>query len=132
MPDIDAVTITVPSDPGFLHILRQLTGGVAAKHQLTIDDIDDLKLAVDEAASSMLTRLPAATAITLTLTADGSAVSATVSSDAPADGWPAPSLLESLSWKVIAGLVGEATAERDADGRPAIVLRKYTLAATDR
>ena len=132
MPDIDTVSVTVPSDPGFLHILRQLTGGVAAKHQLTIDDIDDLKLAVDEAASSMLTRLPSSSAITLTLGADGSTVRAIISSDGVADDWPIPGLLESLSWKVIAGLVGDATAERDANGRPAIVLRKYMLAATGR
>ncbi|MGZ5212396.1 MAG: anti-sigma regulatory factor [Actinomycetota bacterium] len=128
----DTVTVTVPPDPGFLHILRQLTGGVAARIRLTIDDIEDLKLAVDEAASSMLTRLPASSEITLALDTDDATLRATVSSDAPTEGWPIPGLLDSLSWKVITGLVGEASAERDESGRPSIVLLKRTLTATER
>lgn len=128
----DTITVTVPPDPEFLHILRQLTGGVAARLRLTIDDIDDLKLAVDEAASSMLTRLPDSSELTLALNADDAELRATVSSDAPADVWPTQGLLDSLSWKVIAGLVGEASAERDGSGRPSIVLLKRTFTATER
>jgi serine/threonine-protein kinase RsbW len=128
----DTVTVTVPPDPEFLHILRQLTGGVAARLPLTIDDIDDIKLAVDEAASSMLTHLPASSRITVTLDADDDTLRATVSSDAPTEAWPIQDLLLSLSWKVITGLVGDASAERDANGRPAIVLRKPTLSAAER
>jgi serine/threonine-protein kinase RsbW len=128
----DTVTVTVPPDPEFLHILRQLTGGVAARLQLTIDDIEDLKLAVDEAASAMLIRLPASSEITLALDMDDATLRAAVSSDASTEEWPIQSLLTSLSWKVITGLVGEATAERDDSGRPSIVLLKHTLAATER
>jgi serine/threonine-protein kinase RsbW len=128
----DTVTVTVPSDPEFLHVLRQLTGGVAARLPLTIDDIDDLKLAVDEAASSMLTRLPSSTEIALTLNADVDTLRATISSDGVTEPWPIPGLLDSLSWKVITGLVGDAKAERDENGRPSIVLLKRTLAATER
>lgn len=128
----DTVTVTVPSDPEFLHILRQLAGGIAAKLRLTIDDIDDLKLAVDEAASSILTRLPSTSEITLALDTDDATLRATVSSDAPTEVWPIPGLLDSLSWKVITGLVGDASAERDDSGRPSIVLLKRTLAATER
>jgi serine/threonine-protein kinase RsbW len=128
----DTVTVTVPSDPEFLHVLRQLTGGVAARLALTIDDIDDLKLAVDEAASSMLTLLPSSTEIALALNTDVDTLRATVSSDAASEAWPIPGLFDSLSWKVITGLVGDARAERDESGRPSIVLRKRTLAATER
>lgn len=128
----DTVTVTVPPDPAFLHILRQLTGGVAARLRLTIDDVDDLKLAVDEAASSMLTRLPASSEITLALDTDDATLRATVWSDAPTDVWPTQGLLDSLSWKVISGLVGQATAELDGSGRPSIVLVKRTFIATER
>ncbi len=128
----DTITVTVPPDPEFLHILRQLTGGVAAKLRLTIDDVDDLKLAVDEAASSMLTHLPSSSEITLALDMDDASLRATVSSDAPTEMWPIPGLLDSLSWKVITGLVGEASAGRDESGHPSIVLLKRTLTATDR
>jgi serine/threonine-protein kinase RsbW len=128
----DTITVTVPPDPEFLHILRQLTGGVASRLRLTIDDIDDIKLAVDEAASSMLMHLPASSEITVTLDADEDTLRATVSSDAPTEEWPIKDLLGSLSWKVIRGLVGDASAERDERGRPSIVLRKRTLTATER
>jgi serine/threonine-protein kinase RsbW len=128
----DTVIVTIPPDSGFLHILRQLTGGVAARLRLTIDDIEDLKLAVDEAASAMITFLPDASEIALAIDTDDAALRATVSSDAATDTWPIQGLLDSLSWKVIAGLVGEARAERDEGGRPSIVLLKPTLAATDR
>lgn len=132
MPDTMTISVTVPPDPEFLHILRQVTGGVAARVRLTIDDIDDLKLAVDEAASSMLTRLPASSEITLALDTNDTSLRATVSSDAPTEVWPTPDLLESLSWKVISGLVGEASAEHDGTGRPAIVLLKRTFSTTER
>ncbi len=128
----DTVTVTVPSDPGFLHILRGMAGGVAARLPLTIDDIDDLKLAVDEAASSLVTRLPSSTEIALALITNDGTLRATVSSDAPAEVWPTDGLLDSLSWKVITGLVGDARAERDERGRASIVLLQRTLAATER
>jgi serine/threonine-protein kinase RsbW len=129
---LKTVSVTIPPDPALLHVLRQLTVGVAARLPLTIDDVDDLKLAVDEAASAMLTRLPGSSAIILTLDSDDAAIRATVSSDARIEEWPTTTLLDSLSWKVVSGLVDEAIANRDASGRPSIVLVKRTLPATHR
>lgn len=123
----NTVTVTVPPDPALLHVLRQLTVGVAAGLRLTIDDVDDLKLAVDEAASVVLTRSPGSTAIVLTLETDDATMRATVSSDADVAEWPSSDLLASLSWKVITGLVDRAVVERDQRDRPSIVLIKHTL-----
>jgi serine/threonine-protein kinase RsbW len=128
----DTVIVTIPPDPALLHVLRQLTVGVAARLRLTIDDVDDLKLAVDEAASAILTRLPGSSAVVLALDADEATMRATLSSEVQTEEWPNGALLESLSWKVITGLVDDAIAERDASGRPSIVLVKRTLPATDR
>ena len=77
----NTVIVTIPPDPALLHVLRQLTVGVAARLRLTIDDVDDIKLAVDEAASALLTRLPGSSAILLTLDADGGTMRASVSSE---------------------------------------------------
>jgi serine/threonine-protein kinase RsbW len=126
------VTVTIPPDPALLHVLRQLTMGVAARLRLTIDDVDDLKLAVDEAASALLVRLPGSSAIVLTLDTSDAAMRATVASDVHVEEWPPPVLLESLSWKVVTGLVDEVIASRDAGDRPSIVLVKHTLPATRR
>lgn len=132
MPNTNTVIVTIPPDPALLHVLRQLTVGVAARLRLTIDDVDDIKLAVDEAASAMLTRLPGSSAILLALDTDDGTMRATVSSEVQTDEWPTPLLLESLPWKIITGLVDAATAERDGSGRPAIVLAKHALPASDR
>ena len=128
----NTVTVTIPPDPALLHVLRQLTVGVAARLRLTIDDVDDIKLAVDEAASAMLTRLPGSSAILLAVDTDDGSLRATVSSEVQTGEWPTPSLLGSLPWKVIAGLVDTATAERDGSGRPSIVLIKHALSDADR
>jgi serine/threonine-protein kinase RsbW len=128
----NTVTVTIPPDPALLHVLRQLTVGVAARLRLTIDDVDDIKLAVDEAASTMLTRLPGSSAILLALDTDDGTMRATVSSEVQTDEWPTVFLLESLSWKIITGLVDAATAELDGGGRPSIVLVKHALPSSDR
>lgn len=128
----DTVIVTIPPDAALLHVLRQLTVGVAARLRLTIDDVDDLKLAVDEAASAILTRLPGSSAVVLALDANEGTMRATLSSEVQTEEWPSAALLESLSWKLITGLVDDAIAERDASGRPSIVLVKRTLPAIDR
>jgi serine/threonine-protein kinase RsbW len=129
----ETVTVTIPPDPALLHVLRQMTVGVAARLRLTIDDVDDIKLAVDEAASALLMRLPGSSAIVLALDVDDDdTMRATVSSEVHATEWPTRPLLESLPWKVVTGLVDSATASRDAGGRPSIVLIKHAFPASDR
>jgi len=51
----DAVRITVPARAEFLHVVRTVVGSVAARNDLTIDAIEDLRIAVDEACAQLLT-----------------------------------------------------------------------------
>jgi serine/threonine-protein kinase RsbW len=57
-PDSDAVTeavtVSVPADVSFVSTLRLTTASLAARCGLTVDDIEDLRLAVDEACSLLL------------------------------------------------------------------------------
>src|SRR3972149_464992 len=50
----DAVHVAIPARAEFLHVLRSVTGAVAGHLLLTLDDIDDLRLAVDEACERLL------------------------------------------------------------------------------
>src|SRR4051794_11817763 len=50
----EAVTVSVPADVSFVSTLRLATASLAARCGLTIDDIEDLRLAVDEACSLLL------------------------------------------------------------------------------
>ena len=44
----DTVDLRVPADPAYLAVLRTATAGLAARLDLTLDEIEDLRIAVDE------------------------------------------------------------------------------------
>src|SRR4029079_7676474 len=48
------VRLRMPADGAFVSALRTLTAGLAARCDLTIDQIEDLRIAVDEACSLLL------------------------------------------------------------------------------
>ncbi|MDT4892397.1 MAG: serine/threonine-protein kinase RsbW [Pseudonocardiales bacterium] len=53
-PDGDIVSVQVPADVVYVSTLRLTAAGLAARCELTIDDIEDLRLAVDEACALLL------------------------------------------------------------------------------
>src|SRR5262245_10117183 len=55
----DVVELTVPAQIPYLAVVRTATAGLAARLGFTLDEIEDLRIAVDEACS-MLLSLPAA------------------------------------------------------------------------
>lgn len=48
------VVLTVPADAAYVSTVRLTAASVAARSDLTIDEVDDLRLAVDEACSILL------------------------------------------------------------------------------
>lgn len=52
--DGDVVQVQVPADVAYVSTLRLTAAGLAARCELTIDDIEDLRLAVDEACALLL------------------------------------------------------------------------------
>ncbi len=42
------VTIKIPASPAYLHVVRMTAAGLASRLGFTIDEIEDLKIAVDE------------------------------------------------------------------------------------
>lgn len=53
-PNGDVVEVRVPADVVYVSILRLTAAGLGARCELTIDDIEDLRLAVDEACALLL------------------------------------------------------------------------------
>lgn len=45
---METISIKIPASPQFLGVLRLVAAGLAARLKFTIDDIEDLKIAVDE------------------------------------------------------------------------------------
>ncbi|MDQ4142480.1 MAG: hypothetical protein M3198_01860 [Actinomycetota bacterium] len=45
---METVSIKIPASPQFLGVLRLVAAGLAARLKFTLEDIEDLKIAVDE------------------------------------------------------------------------------------
>lgn len=48
------IEITLPAEPGMLLIIRLITAGVTARAGLTMDAVEDVKMAVEEACNCLL------------------------------------------------------------------------------
>lgn len=52
--DADTIKLVLPGRSEYLQVARLTTGGVAARTSLTVDDIEDLKVAVGEACTNVI------------------------------------------------------------------------------
>ncbi|WP_380169107.1 hypothetical protein [Jannaschia sp. R86511] len=53
-PAPDVVEIELPADPAYLGVVRTACAGLGARLDLTLDEIEDLRIAVDEACTLVL------------------------------------------------------------------------------
>ena len=93
-------------------VARSVAASVAAGHAISYDEVDDLRIAVGEAASLLL-RLPEpATRLTIRIAREPHAILVTLLTDAAVEVWPGGDRdLDGLSWMIITRLVDEAVAE---------------------
>lgn len=115
--DDDIVMLTVPADGGYLGVLRTATAGLAARLHFALDEIEDLRIAVDEACAMLLaiaTR-DAELECRFSVTDDALTVEVTVPTTSGAR-LPAES---SFAWKVLTALTTSANAT--ANGRQATI-----------
>lgn len=123
----DVVLLTVPADGGYLGVLRTATAGLAARLHFALDEIEDLRIAVDEACAMLLAVAThdAELQCHFTVTEDALAVEVTVPT-VPDARLPGES---SFAWKVLTALTTAAAAKAD-DRRATITL--LTRRATSR
>jgi serine/threonine-protein kinase RsbW len=48
---METVAVKIPASPQYVHVIRIMAAGLGSRLGFTIDDIDDLKIAVDEVAA---------------------------------------------------------------------------------
>jgi serine/threonine-protein kinase RsbW len=99
----DLVELRVPADPAYLAVVRTATAGLAARLDLTLDEIEDLRIAVDEACSLLLVGR-AHPRETLSAAFSVGEESLTVLICGPAGTVPEK---DSFSWTVLRALAGE-------------------------
>ena len=124
----DVVQLRLPAAGAYLSVLRTATAGLASRLDFTIDDIEDLRIAVDEACAMLLTQaVPGADLeCTFELTADAIRIDVSVLT---LDGQE-PSR-ETFAWTVLTALAGEVDSSVDADLRVTLTMHKRKAGADE-
>ena len=104
------VSLRTPADGAYVSVLRTMTAGLAARLDFTVDDIEDLRIAVGEACALVLPEsIPGGDLEADFHQVDGTLiVSVRVSTAARAE----PDY-ESFAWQVLSTLTDETAAEAD-------------------
>src|SRR5207248_3536637 len=117
----DYVQVKMPAESAYLSVLRTAAAGLAARLDFTLDEIEDLRIAIDEACAMLLAQaVPGADLeCRFALESDSMRVSVGVLT---LDGQE-PSR-DTFAWTVLAALAGEVDSEAGVDNRVTITLLK--------
>jgi serine/threonine-protein kinase RsbW len=106
------VVLTVPAQTSFVSLVRTATAAICAKADFTIDRLEDLRLAMDEACAIVISDAAPDTRMTVTWHVSGPEVRMQVCAIS-ASGHDVPT--NTFSWTVLSALVDSVSAVVDAD-----------------
>jgi serine/threonine-protein kinase RsbW len=125
-PIEDAVEIRLPADSAYLSVLRTATAGLAARLDFTLDEIEDLRIAVDEACAMLLPHAIESAELVCRFHLDPATLEVTVTIPTTRGQLPER---DTFSWTVLSALAGEVDTGLDDERRAWIRLRKRRGAA---
>jgi serine/threonine-protein kinase RsbW len=117
----DAVEIRLPADSAYLSVLRTATAGLAARLDFTLDEIEDLRIAVDEACAMLLPQALDGSPLTCRFRLGKETIEVTVT--VPTSDAVLPER-NTFSWTVLSALAGDVDTGSDEDRQVWITLRK--------
>ena len=117
----DQVKVTMPAEGAYLSVLRTATAGLAARLDFTLDEIEDLRIAVDEACAMLLSQAIPGTHLECAFDLDSDQMTITVSVVAAQPRMPAR---DTFAWTVLSALAGTVDSRLGPDDQVSIVLRK--------
>jgi serine/threonine-protein kinase RsbW len=117
----DRVTIRMPAEGAYLSVLRTATAGLAARLDFTLDEIEDLRIAVDEACAMLLAQASPGSSLECDFTLSRDTMTIAVSAQATAAQPPAR---DTFAWTVLSALAGSVDSSLGPGERVTIVLRK--------
>ncbi len=117
----DIIELRLPADGAYLSVLRTATAGLAARLDFTLDEIEDLRIAVDEACALLLTDVPDKGELNCIFSLSPQALSVTVSAPSKSGRLPRRN---TFAWTVLTALAGEVDTGVGPDGRVSISLLK--------
>ena len=116
----DQVVVTLPAASAYLSVLRTATAGLASRLDFTLDDIEDLRIAVDEACALLLADAAAGSELRCAFELADGYIKIDVTVEVIGGSLPSK---DSFAWTVLSALAGEVDATTD-DGRVTVSLTK--------
>jgi len=113
------ITVSVGAQPAALRILRVVVACAASLVDMPLDEVDDLRIAVDEAATLLMDAARDPTTIRLRIAWRDRTLMIEVDIDGSVEEWPAERDRRSWSWMVLEGLTSDARFV-SPEGRPGI------------
>ncbi|EIV95780.1 anti-sigma factor [Frankia sp. QA3] len=117
----DVVALTLPAASAYLTVLRTATASLAARLDFTLDDIEDLRIAVDEACALLLVSAVPGSSLDCTFTLSPGVMHVLVTVES-LDGEP-PSE-DTFAWTVLKALAGGVETSTGPDNKVSITLQK--------
>lgn len=115
----DTVTLEFPAETRNVALARTVAAAMAARVDLPLDQLEDVRLAVDEAVTQAIAVAKSGSSVTCAFETDGNVLRATITT--PTDALETPSTT-SFGWTVLSALVDSAAADL-SDGHLAIRLQ---------
>jgi serine/threonine-protein kinase RsbW len=115
------VHLEIPASGAYLSVARAAATGLAAQLQFTYEEIDDLRIAVDEACTQLLARRGSATTMRVAYHLSDTELRVDVSIEAPDRGDPLPR--DTFAWQILTAITDEVSEQAESD-RLALSFRK--------
>jgi serine/threonine-protein kinase RsbW len=122
----DRVTIQMPAEGAYLSVLRTATAGLAARLDFTLDEIEDLRIAVDEACGMLLGQAAPGASLECDFTLGTDRISIAVSALSLQ---PRPPSRDTFAWTVLSALAGKADAWVGPGNKVTVLLTKVREAS---
>jgi len=104
--------LRLPADSAYLAVLRTATAGLAARINFTIDDIEDLRIAVDEACAILLPQAIPSSELECRFWLGSATMTVAVAASCID---PRPPAEQGFAWRVLSALTTFASSQVDDD-----------------
>ena len=122
---MNTIDLAVPATPEYVGLIRSAAAHIAAHADLTIDAIDDLRLAVDEAFAVLIAHKPDSGVVTIKFQIHSERLDIELTGPA---GSPPPDKT-SFAWTVLSALVHEVSAGTSPAGLVTLLLTAKVVAS---
>jgi serine/threonine-protein kinase RsbW len=110
-PDVE---LRLPAESAYVAVLRMTTAGLAARLDFTLDDIEDLRMAVGEACALVLEHADSGGDLYANFDLSDGSIRVSISADSSRDSDPDQ---DSFGWQVLTALTSDVLTSREGRQR---------------